>query len=194
VVIKRFTQHVVALPIYTHNNNGLVGKRGKNEFVSIRDVSSSNAAPAESEHPRLWCQVLPGFGDESWHRMKDTTSVHFTSPYSHKMDQLCTFSEQLLPQSLLQLKVLHANALGLEVEERSTRSDPGSKSLSGHSSNPSNTILNAPEIKPSGLTKLLPKVKIAPSSPLPSPFLQPMDNLSASEEGEILTEGDILGD
>jgi hypothetical protein len=126
-------------PIYTHEGRGLERKTEKGEYVSIREAASeASAAPAESEHETLWAEIYPTFRAQrvsEWHKMSDKTSVHFTSPYSHKMDRKCTISGQLLPHSLSQLQTLYEKACRGAVEAKPRVAPP---------------ILSTSQPKPSG--------------------------------------------
>ena len=43
IIVALFAQHYVALPMYTHNGDGLDKKPDKNEFVSVRDARTTTA-------------------------------------------------------------------------------------------------------------------------------------------------------
>ena len=47
-MLSRFEQHVIVLPILTHEGRGLSSKHHKDEFVSVSDrLSQASAAPAD---------------------------------------------------------------------------------------------------------------------------------------------------
>lgn len=113
VVLSRFEQHVIVLPILTHEGRGLSSKHHKDEFVSVSDrLSQASAAPAESKHSTLWGETYPEFLYASaWHRMSDTCCLHITKPYSHNMAHKCDISGRLEDESLVRLQRLFRNAV-----------------------------------------------------------------------------------
>ncbi|KAI1763397.1 hypothetical protein GGR53DRAFT_467433 [Hypoxylon sp. FL1150] len=56
VVIKLFGGHCFVLPIYTHNGNGLDGKKHIEEFISIRDSDDHYPEPAEGYYSALYAK------------------------------------------------------------------------------------------------------------------------------------------
>lgn len=121
VVLAKFHQHVIALPILTHQGNGLSTKYHKNEFISIREGSlRALAAPAESTHGTLWSELYPRFIHEStWHRMGDTCCLHITKPFSHQISHKSTISGKLEPNSFTRLKRLFKDAV-TDIDVRAT--------------------------------------------------------------------------
>lgn len=115
IVVRRYPDHVIALPIFTHQGNGLTRKRSKNEYISIRDLDyKDRAAGAETEHGILWAKVDPAYNQESasaWHRMSNVTSVQFTRPQIHMMDRKSTICGKLDPDSRIKLKNLFLKAM-----------------------------------------------------------------------------------
>lgn len=77
VVVALFAQHYVAVPMYTHNGEGLEKKPDRSEFVSVRDARSGvvgGAVLAEglSDHRVLVAEMRP----EAM-RLYEKTTVHF---------------------------------------------------------------------------------------------------------------------
>ncbi|CZT42947.1 uncharacterized protein RSE6_02915 [Rhynchosporium secalis] len=113
VILACFENHVIALPILTHQGRGLSSKRNKHEFVSVRERSLEGiAAPSESKHAILWAELYPGFQKASaWHRMTDQCCLHFTKPYSHNIEHKCTISGKLENASTNRLQKLFQDAV-----------------------------------------------------------------------------------
>ncbi|KAH6707828.1 hypothetical protein BKA61DRAFT_679228 [Leptodontidium sp. MPI-SDFR-AT-0119] len=113
VVLSRFEQHVIALPILTHEGRGLSTKRHKHEYISVRERAAQGyAAGAESSHGILWVETFPNFQYESaWHRMSDACCLHITKPYSHNMGHKCTISGRLENESFARLQKLFRDAV-----------------------------------------------------------------------------------
>jgi hypothetical protein len=115
IVVSKFGNHVVALPIYTNQHKGLTKTEYKHEWIAIREASEkATAKGAENDHPVLWANLLDGFErgpGSNWNRMSDDTNIHFTSPYSHKMTHKCTISGKLEPDSMDVLRTLFREAI-----------------------------------------------------------------------------------
>lgn len=94
VVIETYADHVICLPIYSHNRRGLDFVRSSIEWVSIRDIKDSKQEPAESPHGLVLCQTLPGNG----HILvaKGRSSVHLTEPTTHRYSDYATIQGSLL--------------------------------------------------------------------------------------------------
>jgi hypothetical protein len=126
IVVSKFGNHVVALPVYTNQHHGLTKTEYKNEWIAVREASlKATAKGAENDHPVLWASLLDGFERESkWNRMDDDTNIHFTSPYSHKMTHKCTISGKLEPDSMNALRALYRKAMSLEPLNAPIRTAP----------------------------------------------------------------------
>ncbi|KAI9702987.1 MAG: hypothetical protein M1836_008201 [Candelina mexicana] len=106
IVIGIYEDHVVALPIYTHNGEGLNHKLNPDEYVSIRDPRTGVSAEdfrKESKHKPIVARNLNP-DTELYH---PKAVVHFTHPYSFE------YSWKMIPEGVLEgisfveLKALH---------------------------------------------------------------------------------------
>jgi hypothetical protein len=128
IVVSKFGNHVVALPVYTNQHKGLTKTEYKHEWIAIREASErATAKGAENEHPVLWATLLDGYErgpGSQWNRMCDDTNIHFTSPYSHKMTHKCTISGKLEPDSVNALRALYRKAMLAEPLNAPIRAAP----------------------------------------------------------------------
>jgi hypothetical protein len=114
IVISRFGNKVIALPVFTHGGKGLQYKQAvKNQYVSIRDESlKQEAAAAESDHGLLWAITYPQFECRApFHKMNDYCCVELIAPTTIKTDLPCTIHGILQPKSLEKLQNLHRDAM-----------------------------------------------------------------------------------
>ncbi|KAL8759013.1 MAG: hypothetical protein Q9184_003752 [Pyrenodesmia sp. 2 TL-2023] len=58
IILVMFEDHYLAVPLFTHNGNGLAYKTRPMEFVSIRDHRVSNHPPAQSDNPPLETEYI----------------------------------------------------------------------------------------------------------------------------------------
>ncbi|KAH7381011.1 hypothetical protein BKA64DRAFT_550735, partial [Cadophora sp. MPI-SDFR-AT-0126] len=102
VVISRFAQHLVGLPIFSHGGKGLE-KKEKSEFVGIRDFQHFRHTPTDSVHPNLLCHRLQPFTQASkshWSVINGDSYVQFTRPMSFAYNTRCTIEGHLQDQDL----------------------------------------------------------------------------------------------
>ncbi|KAK0117568.1 hypothetical protein ONS95_011904 [Cadophora gregata] len=102
VVISRFAQHVVGLPIFSHGGKGLE-KKEKSEFVGIRDVQHFKSTPTDSVHPSLLSHRIEPFtqvNKSHWSVINGDSYVQFTRPMSFAYNTRCTVEGHLQDQDL----------------------------------------------------------------------------------------------
>lgn len=120
VVIACFQYHCVALPIYTHRGTGLEKKKHKDEYVSIRDESAPNPAPAESKWPNLTMSTneqLRGKAVNPLLRgMSDKAAVRITYPTSQDYACPCILVGRLENGSLGRLLQVFASSMAPRAE------------------------------------------------------------------------------
>ncbi|KAI0103994.1 hypothetical protein GGR51DRAFT_561371 [Nemania sp. FL0031] len=85
VVIKVFGEHVISVPIYSHNGKGLEGKAFVKEYVSIRDIADRTPLPPEGIHYKLLAIANPDFlgrvvSGKSTVKLTEFCSHRYTSP------------------------------------------------------------------------------------------------------------------
>ena len=80
IVVALYYDHYTALPVYTHNGNGLERKPVTDEFVSIKDHRSQEPFAQLSKHSPLVTQtMIPGIK-----LMHPKATLHLTYPVSRK--------------------------------------------------------------------------------------------------------------
>ncbi|KAI4211201.1 MAG: hypothetical protein LQ351_005999 [Letrouitia transgressa] len=82
IILRLFEDHYTAIPLFTHNGNGLVNKRNPNEFVSVRDHRLKEPFRPLSVHEPLTTEyvkdgILP---------FDVKTTAHVTYPLSRKYE------------------------------------------------------------------------------------------------------------
>lgn len=123
VVVRSYGSHCLTVPIFTHAGRGLSFKSNKHEYISIRDWDIFHrSAPAESHHGILWAEACHRLGESiRWYRMTDCTSIHITSPHSHKYGTEAQILGELRPESTRTLVELFDIGMvdpdGLEPDE-----------------------------------------------------------------------------
>ena len=102
VVISRFAQHLVGLPIFSHGGKGLE-KKEKSEFVGIRDIQYFKRTSTDSIHPTLLSHRLPPFtqvAKNHWSVINGDSYLQFTRPLSFAYNTRCTIEGHLQDQDL----------------------------------------------------------------------------------------------
>ncbi|KAG4421108.1 hypothetical protein IFR04_005751 [Cadophora malorum] len=102
VVMSRFAQHLVGLPIFSHGGKGLE-KKERSEFVGIRDIQYFKRTPTDSFHPHLLSHRLPPFtrvAKNHWSVINSDSYVQFTRPLSFAYNTRCTIEGHLRDQDL----------------------------------------------------------------------------------------------
>lgn len=80
IVVALYEDHYIALPVYTHNGNGLQGKTKADEYVSVKDHRSQTPFTPLSKHlPLVTETVNPGI--DPFH---PNATAHLTYPVSRK--------------------------------------------------------------------------------------------------------------
>lgn len=105
IVIQKHADHFLAIPIFTHNGKGLDGKKHKNEYVSIRDRSTTNPTPPESRHANLFATRKQYFRShmDGFHVFSERSVAYFTHICSHSYAEKVTFEGDLEAESLQRL-------------------------------------------------------------------------------------------
>jgi len=114
IVVAKFSNKVIVLPVLTHEKTGLRYKKATiNEYVSIRDWSKkSTAAAAENSHGLLWAKTYPEFEFEApFHKMNDLCSVELTAPTTFKTELPSTIHGEMEQESLQRLLRLYEAAM-----------------------------------------------------------------------------------
>ncbi|CAO1597163.1 hypothetical protein XANCAGTX0491_000982 [Xanthoria calcicola] len=99
IVLANYEDHYIAIPIFTHNGNGIHHKKRPDEYVSIKDHRSNDDSPPQSKYPHLETQTM---APESEH-LRSKSTVHITYALSRKYDLPVTIMGQLTDRSLHQL-------------------------------------------------------------------------------------------
>ncbi|KFZ13494.1 hypothetical protein V502_06575 [Pseudogymnoascus sp. VKM F-4520 (FW-2644)] len=110
IVIARFVDHYVALPIYTHKGLGLASKiEMRGEFVSIRNKQGSDYySESETEHGCIYTTTT---AQEAGRRgMAPRGNVWFTSPQALSYRSRVTFLGKLDQRSISKLIELYMMA------------------------------------------------------------------------------------
>ncbi|KAJ8129288.1 hypothetical protein O1611_g4346 [Lasiodiplodia mahajangana] len=108
VVVKVFGEHVICVPIYSHNGKGLEGKVFIKEYVSIRDVADKKPMPPEGLHLKLLAIANPDFLGRV---VSGKSSVKLTEFCSHRFISPATMEGELESNSTKRLVEL-VNLLG----------------------------------------------------------------------------------
>ena len=98
IVVACYTQHYTAIPLFTHNGRGLVGKN-PDEYVSVRDYRSKDHFNELSHHGTL----LTKFLNEQIYLFDPKSTAHFTYPLSRRYDLPCVYEGYLEPASTRRL-------------------------------------------------------------------------------------------
>ncbi|KAH7323570.1 hypothetical protein BKA65DRAFT_555248 [Rhexocercosporidium sp. MPI-PUGE-AT-0058] len=105
VVISRFAQHLVGLPIFSHGGKGLK-KKEKSEFVGIRDSQYFRGTHTDSTYPNLTSHRIFPFAPANkthWAVINGDSYVHFTRPLSFAYNTRCTIEGRLKDEDILRL-------------------------------------------------------------------------------------------
>ncbi|KAH7323568.1 hypothetical protein BKA65DRAFT_555246 [Rhexocercosporidium sp. MPI-PUGE-AT-0058] len=112
IIIDCFNDHCVAIPMATHNNNGLRLKKAKGEWVGVRDAADPEPAESESVHGNISATRdnrfrLPDTPVNQWWT-KHTTYAHFSSPIAFPYDRGCIHLGKIAkPEDLKKLRELY---------------------------------------------------------------------------------------
>ncbi|KAI9877659.1 MAG: hypothetical protein M1830_003178 [Pleopsidium flavum] len=82
LVIALYQDHYVALPIFTHNGNGLSNKAKPDEFVSVKDHRSKAAFTNLSKHQALVTETV----NDGIDLIHPKSTAHLTYPICRKFD------------------------------------------------------------------------------------------------------------
>lgn len=103
IVIKKFGQHCICVPIYTHNGRGLEGKQFITEYVSIRDAADRCPEPPQGLHLKLLAVGNPDFRGKI---VAGKSSVKLTEYFSHRFNAPATMEGELDTRSLSTKRLL----------------------------------------------------------------------------------------
>lgn len=102
IVLATFQNNYIAVPLYTHNGQGLEGKTKPEEFVSVRDHRAPGSfTPLSMHHPLVTGHLNDGI--EPFHVK---TAVHITYPVSRKYTLPVVQEGRLNNESVQQLALL----------------------------------------------------------------------------------------
>ena len=82
IVVALYEDHYVAVPIFTHNGNGLQAKKSRDEYVSLSDHRSREPFTQSSKHLPLITESM-NVGVDPIH---PKATAHLTYPVSRKYD------------------------------------------------------------------------------------------------------------
>ncbi len=82
IVLALFEDHYLAIPLFTHNGNGLAYKANPDEFVSIHDHRRPGASVKQSNHAPLRTEVL----NEGIQFFDVKSTAHVTYALSRRYD------------------------------------------------------------------------------------------------------------
>ena len=82
IVIALYQDHYLAVPLFTHNGNGLLNKVKPDEFVSVRDHRSQEGFQALSKHLALSTEQM----NAGINPLHTKSTAHITYPNSRKYD------------------------------------------------------------------------------------------------------------
>ncbi|KAI1265377.1 hypothetical protein F5Y18DRAFT_386335 [Xylariaceae sp. FL1019] len=102
IVLKRFGNHCICVPIYSHCGRGLDEKEFLDEYVSIRDLNDHDPAPTEGEYEEL----LAVSNSKRGLVVKGKSCVHLTETYCHKFDAPATMEGWLDDRSFSTCRLL----------------------------------------------------------------------------------------
>ncbi|RBR15409.1 uncharacterized protein FIESC28_07344 [Fusarium coffeatum] len=97
IVIETWAEHVVCLPIFTYNGNGLEMRQGMvEEYMDVRDVDDESPAPPETHY-----EPLMAIRDERWLSRNTFITgkavVKLTEKTTHSLFQKCSIEGKLEP-------------------------------------------------------------------------------------------------
>ncbi|KAL8766087.1 MAG: hypothetical protein Q9209_007053 [Squamulea sp. 1 TL-2023] len=99
IVLAKYEDHYTAIPVFTHNGNGLQHKVKPDEYVSIKDNRTNDECPAQSKHGHLETENMCN-GTEIFH-VKST--AHITYALARRYDIPVIKEGQLTGRSLNRL-------------------------------------------------------------------------------------------
>lgn len=82
IVLSKFEDHYLAIPLFTHNGNGLANKARPEEFVSIVDHRFKGDAPRQSRHDPLETEII----SDGIELFDIKSTAHVTYALSRKYD------------------------------------------------------------------------------------------------------------
>lgn len=103
IVIALYETHYLAIPLYTHNGNGVARKPKPDEYISVRDHRSSEPFSKQTVHGELVTdQVNTGI-----HPYDPNCLAHITYPVARKYDLPVIVEGQLNKRSAKHLWSLY---------------------------------------------------------------------------------------
>ncbi len=99
IVVGLYQDHYIALPMYTHNGNGLSNKAQPDEFISVKDHRSKVAFANLSKYQALVTETV-NEGIELFH---PKATLHLTYPVSRKYDLPVVYEGRLDKSSIKNL-------------------------------------------------------------------------------------------
>lgn len=124
VIVNRFTDHYVALPVFSHRGTGTANKKNRNEFVTIHDHRHTKPVNPQSEHKPLFT----GSMDKGIYLFRRLSVVHITGPMCKNFLHPVVREGELTPEStaaLIQLYVKYCPPKAKEECSESTITSPG---------------------------------------------------------------------
>jgi hypothetical protein len=107
IIIQCHDKHCITIPIYTHNNAGLLTKTNRNEYIGVRDSEDPNPPKSESKHENLTATrrlewQLPGHSSpDGYHFISPRAHAMFTFPFSFSYDWPCQLEAEIVNQDEL---------------------------------------------------------------------------------------------
>ncbi|CAG7563561.1 unnamed protein product [Fusarium equiseti] len=97
IIIETWAEHVVCLPIFTYNGNGLEMRQGMvEEYMDVRDVDDECPAPPQTPY-----EPLMAIRDEKWLGRNTFVAgkavVKLTEKTTHSLSQKCSIEGKLEP-------------------------------------------------------------------------------------------------
>ncbi len=105
IVIALYETHYLAIPLYTHNGNGVAYKSKPEEYISVRDHRSSGPFTKQTKHGELVTEQI----NVGIHPFDPNSLAHITYPLARKYDLPLVVEGQLNPQSAKLLWMLFHN-------------------------------------------------------------------------------------
>ncbi|KAI9796340.1 MAG: hypothetical protein M1833_006345, partial [Piccolia ochrophora] len=109
VVVARWHEHCVALPMFTHQGVGVARKPHRNEFVPVRDHRSTQSSP---QMPYLWTKEMSD-GAVVLHPL---THVQMSRPVSRDYSVPVTVMGRLDQRSMVLLVAMYAEYVRSALE------------------------------------------------------------------------------
>ncbi|CZR67843.1 uncharacterized protein PAC_17742 [Phialocephala subalpina] len=92
IVIKQYTRHFIALPIYTNGGQGLAAHQDElDDWIGVRDSTAENPPASESNHANVIYTMLEAHRHrpEPWFHMLNKSHAKLTHPASFRSDVEC---------------------------------------------------------------------------------------------------------